>query len=49
MTDAGATFEAGQIYTVKVGLTDNANSHAIMSAMIRVRDDGADVLWSALQ
>jgi hypothetical protein len=48
-TDAGATFETGQIYTVKVGLTDNANSHAIVSAMIRVRDDGADVLWSALQ
>jgi hypothetical protein len=46
-TNLGATFEAGDVYTIKVGVTDDAHSHAIVSAMIRVRDDGADVLWSA--
>ena len=45
-TDPTARFEAGEIYTVKVGVTDNAQSHAIVSAMVRVRDDGAEVLWS---
>jgi len=46
-TDPAARFEAGEIYTVKVGVTDDAHSHAIVSAMVRVRDDGAEMLWSA--
>ena len=41
------TFETGEIYSVKVGITDGTGEHAIVSAMIRVRDDGNDVLWSA--
>jgi len=46
-TDVGARFEAGEVYSVKVGITDEAKSHAIVSAMIGVRPDGIDVLWSA--
>ena len=46
-TDLGATFEAGEVYSLKIGLTDGAEQHAIVSAMIAVRDGGSDVLWSA--
>jgi hypothetical protein len=45
-TDLGAAFEAGDVYTIKVGVTDDTHSHAIVSAMIRVGDDGAELLWS---
>ena len=40
-----ATFEAGEVYSVRAGLTDGADQHAIVSAMIAVRDDGTEVLW----
>jgi hypothetical protein len=45
--DAPATesFEPGEVYSVRAGLTDGADQHAILSAMIAVRDDGAEVLW----
>ena len=39
-------FEPGEIYSMKVGVTDAAENNAIVSAMIRVRDDGNEVLWS---
>ncbi|MPZ41113.1 MAG: hypothetical protein GEU95_24320 [Rhizobiales bacterium] len=38
-------FEPGEVYSVRAGLTDGAEQHAILSAMIAVRDDGTDVLW----
>jgi len=40
-----ATFEAGEVYSVRAGLTDGAEQHAIVSAMLAVRDTGAEVLW----
>jgi hypothetical protein len=43
----GATFEAGEVCSLKVGLTDGADQHAIVSAMIAVRDDASDVLWKS--
>jgi hypothetical protein len=46
-TTIGATFEAGDVYSLKVGLTDGADQHAIVSAMIVVRDAGSDVLWTS--
>jgi hypothetical protein len=39
------SFEPGEVYAVRAGLTDGAEAHAIISAMIAVRDDGTDVLW----
>ena len=39
------TFEPGGVYSVRAGLTDGADAHAIVSAMIAVRDGGNDVLW----
>jgi hypothetical protein len=45
-TDVGATFESGEIYSLKIGLTDDADRHAIVSAMIAVHDRGNDVLWN---
>ena len=38
-------FEPGEVYSVRAGLTDGAEQHAILSAMIAVRDDGNEVLW----
>jgi hypothetical protein len=40
-----AGFEAGEVYSVRVGLTDGAEGHAIVSAMIAVHDDGNEALW----
>ena len=45
LPDVPENFEPGEVYSVRCGLTDEANAHAIVSAMIAVRDDGADVLW----
>ena len=42
---ATASFEPGEVYSVRAGLTDGADQHAILSAMIAVRDDDAEVLW----
>lgn len=39
------SFEPGEVYSVRAGLTDGADQHAILSAMIAVRDDGTEVLW----
>jgi hypothetical protein len=37
-------FEPGEVYSVRAGLTDGADQHAIVSAMVAVHDD-IDVLW----
>lgn len=37
--------EQGDVYSVRVGLTDGADQHAIVSAMIAVREGGCDMLW----
>jgi len=46
-TNAGAPLQAWEFCSVRVGITDSAQNHAIASAMIRVRDEGLDVFWSA--
>src|SRR5262249_13852299 len=38
-------FEAGEVYSVRAGLTDGDSQHAVISAMIAVHDNGTDVLW----
>jgi len=45
-TKPGATFEHGDIYSVRVGIA-NGTEHAIVSAMVRVREGGTDMLWTA--
>jgi hypothetical protein len=44
--DVGATFTDGEVYSLKVGLTDGSTQHAIASAMIAVRQGRNDVLWT---
>jgi hypothetical protein len=44
-TPTTASFEPGEVYSVRAGLTDDGDQHAVLSAMIAVRDDGTDVLW----
>ncbi len=39
-------FEPGEVYSVRVGVTDEGERHAIVSTMIRICDGGNDVLWS---
>jgi hypothetical protein len=46
-TDLGATFEIGEIYSLKIGLTDGTEQHVITSAMVAVHEGGSDVLWTA--
>jgi hypothetical protein len=46
-TDVPDIFEAGDVYSLRIGLTDNADQHAIVSAMIAVRENGSEVLWNA--
>ena len=46
-TNPGMSFEAGDIYSVRAGLTNGADEHAIVSAMVRVREGGTDMLWTA--
>jgi hypothetical protein len=40
-----ASFEPGEVYSVRAALSDGADQHAILSAMVAVRDDGTEVLW----
>jgi hypothetical protein len=40
-----SAFEPGEVYSVRAGLTDGNQRHAILSAMIAVRDNDAEVLW----
>ena len=46
-TNATMAFEPWEFCSVRVGITDEAQNHAIASAMIRVRDEGLDAFWSA--
>jgi hypothetical protein len=39
------TFEPGEVYSIRAGLSDGTDQHAILSAMIAVAGDGAEVLW----
>jgi len=41
-----AGFEPGGVYSLRVGLSDE-RGHAIVSAMVAVRDRGNEVLWSS--
>lgn len=45
--DAPSTesFEPGEVYSVRAGLTDGGGQHAVLSAMIAIRDNDAEVLW----
>lgn len=40
-----SAFEPEEVYSVRAGLTDGSQRHAILSAMIAVRDNDAEVLW----
>jgi hypothetical protein len=44
-TEAGLGLEAGNVYSLKVGLQNVAGQHAIVSAMVVVHKDRNDVLW----
>jgi len=41
------TLEDGDVYSLRVGATDGCDHHAIVSALIAVKQNGCDVLWSA--
>lgn len=40
-----ANFEPGEVYSVRAGLTDGADQHGVLSAMVAVGDDSTEVLW----
>jgi hypothetical protein len=44
-SDPADSFEADGVYSVRAGLSDGADAHAIVSAMVAVGDGGSDVLW----
>jgi hypothetical protein len=46
-TNPGMSFENGDIYSVRVGITNGADEHAIVSAVVRVREGSTDMLWTA--
>jgi hypothetical protein len=46
-TNLGAIFEADEVYSLKIGVTDGADQHAIASAMIALREHGGEVLWKS--
>jgi Xaa-Pro aminopeptidase len=46
-TDLGVAFEAGETYSLRIGVTDEVE-HAIASAMVAVGDAHSDVLWPAI-
>jgi urease accessory protein UreF len=48
-TDIGATFEDGEVYSVRIGVTDGVNGNVICSQMISVRDGGNDGFGTAGQ
>jgi hypothetical protein len=43
----GDEFGAGEVYSLRVGVTDGADQNAILSAMICVGNEASDMLWSA--
>jgi hypothetical protein len=44
-TDMPQMLSAGEVYSLKIGLTDGADDNAIVSAMLVVHEDGNEVLW----
>ncbi len=44
-TGLGATFEADEVYSLRIGLSEGA--HVIVSAMLAVREGGNEVLWQS--
>jgi len=44
---AGSVLQAGDVCSLRVGFTDGANDNAVISAMVAVREDGSELLWSA--
>jgi hypothetical protein len=42
---ASGMFEPGDVHSIRVGLSDGADRHAIVSAMIAVGENECDVLW----
>jgi hypothetical protein len=46
-TDLGESIQSGDVYSLRSGLTDGAVEHAIVSAMIAVREDGIEVMWAS--
>lgn len=48
LADSDQTLEAGSVYTLRAGVTDGGEHHAILSAMIAVQRDGNELLWSAV-
>ena len=45
-TDGPEKLEAGEVCSLRIGLTDGADQHAIVSAMMAVHDDGHELLWT---
>jgi Xaa-Pro aminopeptidase len=43
----GDAFAAGEVYSLGVGVSDGAEQHGILSAMIGIWDQATNVLWSA--
>ena len=46
--DDNATLQAGSIYSLRVGASDQSAQHAIVSALVQVHDQGNDLLWPAI-
>ena len=43
-----AVLGAGEVYTLRVGVTDGQKHHGIVSAMVAVHQDRNELLWSAV-
>lgn len=48
LSDSDVALQAGGAYTLRVGATDGAGCHAIVSAMVAVSEAGNEVLWSSV-
>lgn len=46
---AVAQLEAGRVYSLRAGAHVSTSDNALLSAMVLVKADGVDVLWSALR
>jgi hypothetical protein len=46
--DNESALEAGEVYTLRVGISDGRDQHGIVSAMVAVHQDRSELLWSAV-
>ena len=46
--DDNAALQAGSIYSLRVGASGESTQHAIVSALVRIHDQGNDLLWPAI-